>query len=222
LIGFTDRRVVEFCCGTGWECMAANLIVNHGCVGLLVDASKARIEDARQFFGRCRETFFTPPTLVQVWITAENVNDLLCEHGFTGDVDLFALDMDGVDYWIWKALEAIRPRVVVLEYNRLWGPQVSVTVPYRPDFAMPRTSNIEEQYHSASLPAFVKLGREKGYRLVGIQRTGLNAFFLRADVAPDILPEVSPAQVFATPVQLCQAADRKWFLKANYLPWVEV
>jgi hypothetical protein len=43
----------------------------------------------------------------------------------------------------------------------------------------------------ASLPAFVKLGRSKGYRLVGVQSLGFNAFFVRNDVGEDLLPEVS-------------------------------
>lgn len=30
MIGFKSRRVVEMCCGTGNECISANLILNHG------------------------------------------------------------------------------------------------------------------------------------------------------------------------------------------------
>ena len=39
--------------------------------------------------------------------------------GFFGEIDLLSLDVDGMDYWIWKAIEAVTPRVVVLEFNAL-------------------------------------------------------------------------------------------------------
>jgi hypothetical protein len=41
------------------------------------------------------------------------------------------------------------------------------------------------------------LGREKGYRLVGVQRLGFNAFFVREDIGAQLLPEITPAHVYA-------------------------
>jgi hypothetical protein len=38
-------------------------------------------------------------------------------------------------------------------------------------------------YFGASLEALVRLGREKGYRVVGCNYAGANAFFVRDDVA---------------------------------------
>ena len=43
-------------------------------------------------------------------------------------------------------------------------------------------------YYGASLPAFVHLATQKGYRLVAIEPRGVNAFFLRNDLAPDLAP----------------------------------
>ncbi len=70
-----------------------------------------------------------PPKLVHAWITTENINALLQAQGVVGEIDLLSLDMDGVDYWVWKAIKCITPRVVVLEYNPVLGPDLSVTVP---------------------------------------------------------------------------------------------
>lgn len=44
--------------------------------------------------------------------------------------------------------------------------------------------------------AFAKLGRQKGYRLIGVEALGINAFFVRDDVGIDILPEMTPLSVF--------------------------
>ena len=110
-----------------------------------------------------------------------------------------SLDLDGMDYWIWNAIRTINPRVVVAEIQSVWRGDASVTVPYSPDF---RAEFLDGfcLYAGASLPAFVKLGEQKGYRLVGCQRYGFNAFFLRNDVGPEIFPAIPPEQCFSHPV----------------------
>ena len=194
LVGTTNKRVVEICAGDGIECNASNLIINHGWSGLLFDGNEQNITSGNRFYARCRDTYSRPPTFVHAWITAENVNSLVAEHQFDGEIDLLSLDVDGMDYWIWKALTCIRPRVVVLEFTAVWGPYKAVTLPYNPNFRI----NWDRQpwCHGASLPAFVKLGRERGYRLIGTNRFGFNAIFLRDDVGGSQIPEVTPADCF--------------------------
>jgi hypothetical protein len=58
------------------------------------------------------------------------VDSLITANGIKGEIDLLSLDIDGVDYWIWNAIEAISPRVVVAEIQAIWGTEASVTVPY--------------------------------------------------------------------------------------------
>jgi hypothetical protein len=194
LVGTTNKKVVEICAGDCVECNAANLIVNHSWRGLLFDGSAENIATGQRFYARCRDTFFYPPAMVQAWIAAENINALVSEHGFSGDVDLLSLDLDGMDFWVWKALTCIRPRVVVLEYNPTWGPHRSVTVPYKSDFRLDWSRR--PWCHGASMSAFVKLGRDRGYRLVGTHRLGVNAIFLRADTGTDHFSEVTPEECF--------------------------
>jgi len=117
LIGTTNRMVLEICAGDGIECNASNLILNHGFDGLLFDGDAQLIERGRAFYAAHANSRVRPPQLVGAWITAETINDQVTAHGFSGDIDLLSLDLDGNDYWIWKALTLIRPRVVVLEFN---------------------------------------------------------------------------------------------------------
>jgi hypothetical protein len=192
VLGTTNRRAIEMCAGDGVECNAANLIVNHGWEGLLFDGNDAALAEGRAFYDDCPDTRIMPPELACAWITAENVNELVEKRGFVGEIDLLSLDMDGVDYWIWKALDRVTPRVVVLEYNNVWGPDDSVTVPYAPDF-------VSKGAQGASLAAFVKLGHAKGYRLVGCHRYGFNAFFVRQGLGESGLPEVTVASCLDNP-----------------------
>ncbi len=125
----------------------------------------------------------------------ETVNDLLTQHGYTGEVDLLSVDVDGVDYWVWQAITVCSARLVMLEYNSMFGPDRAVTVPYDPKF---NRRDHRFCYYGASLAAMTQLSATKGYRLVAVEPTGVNAFFLRNDVAPEI-PACDPAHVYRIP-----------------------
>jgi hypothetical protein len=204
LLGTTNRKAIEVCAGNGMECNSANLIINHGWKGLLVDGDSKNIDIARKFYSEQQDTFLGGANIVNTWITAENINELFANNGYSGEVDLLTIDVDGVDYWLWKAIDVSSPRVVVVETTPSWAADRAVTVPYAPDFKAKwiRSEGIPGDkadwfcYGGASLPAFVKLGKEKGYRLVGTNRLNYNAFFVRNDVADNILPEVSAESCF--------------------------
>jgi hypothetical protein len=122
-------------------------------------------------------------------VTAENINELLSRAGFTGEIDLLSIDIDFNDYWVWKAVEAARPRVVVIEYNAALRPPMSLVVPYSPDRMMSGGN-----YFGASLEALVRLGRAKGYRIVGCSFAGVNAFFVRDDLCAGHFLEPATAE----------------------------
>jgi hypothetical protein len=176
-IGNGNRVFVEFGVETGIECNSAKLLM-EGWQGLWLDGSAAHVAHIRKNLdafvrdGRLR--------VIESFITAENINALLAEGGVTGDIDLLSIDIDRNDYWVWKAIEVVKPRVVVIEYNATLRPPLSLVVPYEPM----QTWN-GSNYFGASLEALVKLGHEKGYRLVGCSFSGANAFFVRDEFAGD-------------------------------------
>jgi hypothetical protein len=219
LIGMGGRRCVEVCAGDAIECNTANLIVNHGWSGLLFDGDKRLVDRGRAYYSRLGDTASYPPQIVNSWITRANVNDLIKQNGFEGPVDLLSLDLDGVDYWIWEAIEVIRPRVVIAEIQCIWGADCSVTVPYSDAFKAPITDRFKA-YCGASLPAFVKLARQKGYRLVGVQRLGFNAVFIADGVGEELLPEVDIDSCVDRP--FVTWARRELLPKVAALEWVSV
>ena len=202
LIGATSRKCVEIGAGRGVECNTANLIINHRWLGLLFDGDEATVKAGRDYFARHPDTWSLPPSFQHSFISAENVNELLESYGFSGEVDLLSLDIDGVDYWVWKALEVTSPRVVMLEINAIWRCEASVTVPYSPDFEAVKIyqDGVHVSYYcGASLPAFVKLARQKGYRLVGSNSYDFNVVFMRNDVGVELFPEVTAESCFSHP-----------------------
>jgi len=215
LIGTTNRTCVEICAGNGIECNTANLILHHGWWGHLFDGDPRQVAEGVEFYRSSKDTFLHPPRFTHAWITAENVNDLIRASGVSGEVDLLSLDLDGMDYWVWKAIDCIKPRVVVCETHNVIGPEDALTIPYDPQFK----ATIPD-YHSASLAAMNKLAVAKGYRLVGTHRYGFNAFFVLNGIAEDLLPAVDPARCLDDPVSR-EARAKEW-PKVRDLDWVRV
>jgi hypothetical protein len=191
LVGTTNKKCVEICVGNGIECNTANLIVNHGWLGLLFDGDQENINEGKQFYANNGSTRAWPPNLQCSWITKDNINQLIEDQGVSGEIDLLSLDMDGNDYWILESLNIVNPRVIILEYENSWPADKSVTQRYEEDF---HDSQIESQgllpRYGASLAAFKKLAAVKGYRLIGCERLSFNAVFMRNDIGIDIFPTV--------------------------------
>jgi len=211
--GATCRRFVEI--GAGLSGGNSGFLAREcGWAGLMVDGHEAHMAQV----GRR----FPTVTAVAAWVTRENVNALIESHGFGGEVDFFSLDLDGNDYWIWEAVTACTPRVAVLEYNSMFGAERAVTVPYDADFDRRRQHST---YYGASLAALTRLSARKGYRLVAVEPTGVNAFFLRDDVAPHV-PACEPARAYRLleryDLLIQQGEDVFAYARAHGLPLVDV
>ena len=217
LIPPQTRRCLEVCAGDGMECNTANLILNHGWSGWLFDGDAQKVQRGQEYYRAHPDTAVHPPTFSQGWITAENINQLVADAGLRGPIDLLSLDLDGNDYWIWKALEVVDPVVVVCEVHNPVPPDVAVTMPYDPAFTVDSFAN---DFRGVSLAGMVSLGREKGYRLVGTHRHGFNAFFIKRGIAEEIFPE-RPASACTTD-DYSQLAQRTRWPKVKDKPWVHV
>jgi hypothetical protein len=123
------------------------------------------------------------------------VDDVIRGSGFTGEVDILSIDVDGNDYWLWEAIQSISPRVVVIETNPSLGDTLSVTVPYDPAFDR-FDKHPSGFYCGASLVALAGLGTRKGYRLIGCDSSGSNAFFMRDDLETQDLPTATPGKAY--------------------------
>lgn len=171
-----EERFVELGVETYTEATTRFLLVNDNWRGLIVDASRASMEAVKQQDIYWRHDL----TAVAAFIDSDNVNGLIADAGFAGSIGVLGIDLDGNDYWIWKRIEVVDPVIVVVEYNSVFGCDRAVTVPYDPAFVRDAKHH-SHLYWGASLKALDLLGREKGYALVGSNRAGNNAFFVRRD-----------------------------------------
>jgi len=124
-------------------------------------------------------------------VSAENINQLLMEKVGKKPTGLLSIDIDGNDYWIWKAIECIQPEIVVVEAKAEFGYK-DVVVPYGPH----NHHSVDDMYNGASVEALQKIGMAKGYKLVGANKQGYNLFFVK-EATP--VQEVSARSVLDDP-----------------------
>lgn len=114
------------------------------------------------------------------FVDSSNINHLISKRSFERDVGILHIDIDGMDYWIWKAIDVISPLIVVIEYNSVFGSERAITVPYDPSFERTR-GHCSNLFFGASLRALHLLSQEKGYAFLGCNSAGNNAYFVRRD-----------------------------------------
>lgn len=171
--GFTNRVSVDIGAGDGINGNTANLILFHGFRGFMIDGSPESLDIGRQAHAAIGRGL--PPTFIHALVTSGNINGLLQQHGAPERVDVLSIDIDSVDLYIAKAI-AIVARIIVVEFNNLWGPDESMSVPNVDGFERDLG---EFLYGGASLAAFNKTLTAKGYKLVGIAASGFDAFFVQ-------------------------------------------
>lgn len=169
---------VEFGVEDYTEANTLFLMQNRNWRGLIMDGNPSLLRKLSK-----REILWRYDLSVRsAFITREDINSLLNEAGFSGEVGLLSVDIDGNDYWVWEAIDAINPVFCVCEYNAVFGDVALLTVPYDPEFQRMK-KHFSGLYFGASIEALRALGTRKGYSFLGTNAAANDAFFVRSDYA---------------------------------------
>lgn len=171
-----ERRFVEFGVEDYRESNTRFLLMNDNWSGLVMDGSEKNVERITTDINFWRYDL----TALAKFITKENIASVLKTNGFDKNIGLMHIDIDGNDYWIWEVLEDVRPVILIAEYNSVFGNRHAVTIPYTRDFYRTK-AHYSNLYWGASLKAYYDLFARRGYKFVGTNSAGNNAYFVRKD-----------------------------------------
>lgn len=171
-----EKSFVEFGVENYTECNTRFLLINDNWRGLIMDGSESNMQSVRNEMLYWKYDL----TAVATFITAENINGLLLDNGFKGEIGLLHIDIDGNDYWVWKAINVVQPILVIVEYNSVFGDQNPWTTPYNPSFIRTK-AHFSNLYFGSSITSLCDLAEEKGYSFIGCNSNGNNAYFVRKD-----------------------------------------
>jgi len=186
-----SRTFIEFGVEDFSESNCRFLMLKDNWSGYVIDGSHDHIRaiQAKDYYWK------HDLTAVEAFIDKDNINGLLENSRFGTEPGILSVDIDGVDFFVLDALSDWRPSIVIVEYNGLFGFKDPVSVPYSPAFSR-FEAHYSGLYWGASLTAFHELLRDRGYALVGTNRVGSNAFFVRRDHLGQKLQERLPKEAW--------------------------
>ena len=152
------------------------LLMNNNWSGYILDASLEHINEIKKSY------YYWKYDLVAkcAFVDAENINNLISNSQFDENVGLLHIDIDGIDYYIWEAIQRISPIITIVEYNSVFGADRPIVVPYAAGYNR-TTAHYSNLYAGSSLKALCLLASSKGYAFVGSNSAGNNAYFIRND-----------------------------------------
>lgn len=178
------KAFVEFGVQNYTESNTRYLLKKRNFNGLIIDGSEKNIafiknDELYWRFDLCAKCAF---------ITRENIDSIIKEWLDSTQIEniaLLSIDIDGVDYFVWEAIECVNPAIVVIEYNALLGSTEAKSVPYRADFERFR-ADFSGLYFGGSIKALVNLGARKGFKFIGADSSGTNLFFINSALAKKV------------------------------------
>ena len=116
-------------------------------------------------------------TIIEETVTSDNISNILRINNFQNNLDLFSLDIDGIDYWVMKELPENLSKIVITEYNATFGANLEVTVPNINNFNRTKY-HYSNLCYGMSLRAIINLMKKKNYIFIGANKACNNAFFI--------------------------------------------
>ena len=173
-ISVTAKTFVELGVQEGEECNTLFLL-KSGWKGLWVDMS-SNVNILNKKFSKYMNNKLK---FKKKKITANNLNTILEDHKDFLDecVDLLSIDLSKNTYHILKNLKFYKPNIIVTEYNAKLRDKIQWESEYDENDVWEGTDDF-----GASLKSFQIMLEDKGYKLVGCNITGVNAFFVKKEL----------------------------------------
>ena len=186
-----NKTFIEFGVEEFTESNCRFLMMKDNWRGFIVDGSLSHINSIKQSYFYWRYDL----NAYHAFITKNNINEILQHSGFAEDLGILSIDVDGNDWFILKAVSFYKPRILICEYNDVFGEERAISVPYDPQFnrTQKQYSNL---YFGASISGITYLAEKKGYTLVGVNSNRNNAFFIRQDLVCDKVPKVDLEAIY--------------------------
>lgn len=183
-----SRTFIEIGCGSGLE-NNTHYLALKGYRGCWLDGSSDNIDFIGTALGGLDFKYLQ---VRQAFVDVDNIGSIvaeLCRYLGTSEPGFFSLDIDGNDLVVLQqALTQCRPLVLGVEYNAKFPPPLRIVIEYNPQHRW-----AGDDYHGASLQALCD--GLPDYKLVACNLSGVNAFFVRWDLAGQF-PNYSPPQLY--------------------------
>jgi hypothetical protein len=181
-VSIVNKTFIEFGVENFSESNCRYLLMKSDWNGFVIDSSQKNIKKLKNSY------YFWKYDLqaLVAFIDINNINELLIKSGFERDLGILSIDIDGNDYHILNKIDCFDPRIIICEFNPLFGNDRKITVPYDPKFYRTK-KHYSNLYWGASINALRSLLTKQDYTLVGTGMQGGNAYFIKNSLMTDHL-----------------------------------
>lgn len=192
-IGIKNKTFMEIGVDKGFECNTY-LLMFKGWNGVWIEGGRDAAKKIRKNFAPLLEK--KRLTLIEAYIDKDNINQILLEKNIEKEIDLFSIDIDGNDFYVLEALTVLEPRVIVAEYNGKFPVDVDWCMDYNPQHWWNGSDKM-----GVALKPLTEMLQKKGYALVGTNITGVNAFYVKKELAQDFFVSVDDMPTLYNPAR---------------------
>lgn len=171
----TNHYFIEIGSADGIDCNSLWHIITKKYGGIQIEASSKLSSTAKRMTGHFAHNL----KFKAKYVTVENISNLLSDSWFQ-DPDFLSVDVDSIDFYLIKEIFNLhyRPKIVIVEYNSVFGPSISATVNYEEALSYPSDGSPENYYYGASIQGWKNFFTEFGYKFITVDSNGVNAFFV--------------------------------------------
>jgi hypothetical protein len=216
IIGYKHKKSIEIGGRDGIRCHTGVLIREHEFKGLIFDKSEMYVQIGINYY-KCHK-ILDRITFVNGKVTCANIIETLQQMPeFIGDIDIFAIDINGIDYWILREImlaSIISPRIILIRFQSIIDYNLALTVPYYEDFHR----NQYDCWHGpnftgASLRAYISLLRD--YVLISIN-SNVATFLLQKEII--LTQEIEEI----TDISQYYKNDKYRFQRTKHMNWISL
>lgn len=181
-----NKTFIEFGVGDFSESNCRFLMMNSDWRGFVIDSSIKNIEKLKN------SNYFWKYNLQALcaFINKDNVNELLKKSNFDKDLGILSIDIDGNDYHVLNNVSYFNPRIIICEFNPIFGTDRKITIPYDSKFYRTK-KHYSNLYWGTSINALRNLLSKREYTLIGTGMLGCNAYFVRNTLLTEQLKKLS-------------------------------
>lgn len=185
-VPINNKTFIEFGVEDFSESNCRFLLMNSDWNGFVIDASIKNIEKLKI------SNYYWKYNLnaLCAFIDKDNINELLKKSNFDKDLGILSIDIDGNDYHVLNNINYFNPRIIICEFNPVFGTGQKITVPYDPKFNRTK-KHYSNLYWGASINALIFLLNKREYTLIGTGMLGCNAYFVKNSLLTDHLKKIA-------------------------------
>lgn len=180
-----NKYFIEIGAADGIDNNSAWPLITKQYNGLMIEADNDLVNTANRIIKSNSNTNNHGLQIIQLFVSVKNIDKIKRASQFSNP-DFLSLDIDSMDYYVAEQLfkSGFRPKIFVVEYNSVFGPDNPSTIEYSEDFIF-GNDDPSFLYYGVGIAAWKHFFNKYNYKFITVDSAGVNAFFVDPEYFSD-------------------------------------